>query len=165
MLAGAPLPLLPQDLLAPLIGLVQRFRLQPTGPQLGVWLRNVTAPIPLCVTARGRSCRMLLSGDLGLLISRCNHIAIRVEHQTRVLAAEALIQWRALQVVMSTPCLPSPECLEQIFPGAVIEAAGFRVSLCSAVPEAILAACVMHGIGVTETRIVYAAPLPVGSSM
>jgi hypothetical protein len=165
MLAEAPLPLLPQDLLLPLIGLVRPFSSPPVGSQLGVWLRNVTGSIPVCVSAQGGSCRVLLSGDLGLLLKRCNYVAVRVAHEARVLPADALIQWRALQVVTSTPCLPSADCLKKIFPHAVFDAGGFRIPLRGVVPEAVLAACVMHSIGVTETRIVYAAPPPGGSSV
>lgn len=165
MLAGAPLPLLPEERLEPLIGLVQPFSSQPCGSGVGVWLRNLTAAFPLCVSGQGSSCRMLLSGDLGLLLKRCNYVVVRLAQQARILPADTLIQWRTLQVVMSTPCLPSPDRLKKMFPEAVFDDAGFRIPLRGVVPEAVLAACVMHSVGVTETRIVYRAPPPVESSM
>lgn len=107
------------------------------------------------VAAHGRCCRLLLSGDLGLLLGRCSHVVVREGSRPQVFAAEALIQWRALQVVTSTPCLPSPERLKEIFPGAVLDPAGFRVPVQSVAPEVVLAECVTHGITVTESRITY----------
>jgi hypothetical protein len=72
-----------------------------------------------------------------------------------VLPAEALIQWRALQVVTSMPCLPSLERLQQLFPEAVFDRAGFRVPVGSGAPEVVLAECLTQGITVTESRITY----------
>jgi hypothetical protein len=156
MPAGPPLPIPSKYPLARLIDLVQPtdFGRSPLG-DLGVWLRDVVAAIPMYVAAHGRCCRMLLSGDLGLLIGRCSQIAVRDGQQPRVFSAEALIQWRALQVVTSTPCLPSFERLQEIFPRAVLDRAGFRVPVQSVAPEAVLAECLTQGITVTESRITY----------
>lgn len=151
MLAGPPLPLVPEYPLAQLIGLIAAH---PAEAQLGVWV-DFDAVIPLYVTARSRSCRMLLSGDLGLLLGRCDHVAVRQEGQVRVLPAAMLMHWRTLEVVMPAGCSPSQERLQQILPTAVIEATGFRVPVDSMPPETILAECLTHGLPVAESRITY----------
>jgi hypothetical protein len=151
MLAGPPLPLVPEYPLAQLIGLIDPRAAQ---ADLGVWV-DFDALIPLYVTARGRSCRMVLSGDLGLLLGRCRHVAVRQEGQVRVLAVEMLMRWRTLEVVMPAGCSPSPERLQQIFPSAVIEPTGFRVRVDNVPPESVLAECLTHGLPVAESRITY----------
>jgi hypothetical protein len=151
MPAGPPLPLVPEYPLAQLIGLIDPRAAQ---AQLGVWV-DFEAIIPLYVTARGRSCRMLLSGDLGHLLGRCRHVAVRQEGQVRVLAVEMLTHWRTLEVVMPAGCSRSQERLQQIFPSAVMEARGFRIPVDSVPPESVLAECLTHGIPVTESRITY----------
>jgi hypothetical protein len=72
-----------------------------------------------------------------------------------VLEASAVIQWRSLQVVTATPFLPCPERLNQLFPGAEVEAAGFLVPLSNRAPELILSDCVRNGIPVRKSQIVY----------
>ena len=156
MPAGPPLPIPSDYPLSLLIDLVQPIDLgRSPSDGLGVWLRDVTGAIPMYVAARGRCCRMLLSGDLGVLLGRCSHVVVREGSRPRVISVEQLIQWRALQVVTSTPCLPGPERLQEIFPGAVLEPAGFRVPVQSIAPEVVLAECLTHGITVTESRITY----------
>jgi hypothetical protein len=156
MPAGPPLPIPPDYSLARLIDLVQPIDLRRSqSGGLGVWLRDVAGAIPMQVATHGRCCRMLLSGDLGLLLGRCSHVVVREGSRPLLLAAEVLIQWRALQVVTSTPCLPTAERLQEIFPGAVLVPAGFRVPVQSVAPEVVLAECLTHGIAVTESRITY----------
>jgi hypothetical protein len=165
MPAGPPLPIPSDYPLCRLIDLVPPVDLGRSPPgAVGVWLRDVAGAIPMCITARGRSCRMLLSGDLGLLLGRCSHVLVREGLLPQLFAAEALIQWRALQVVTSTPCLPSRERLQEIFPGAVLDPAGFRVPVQRVAPEAVLAECVTHRITVTESRITYALPSSPGEA-
>ena len=160
MPAGAPLPIPSDYPLARLIDLVQPIDLgrSPSGG-LGVWLRDVAGGISMHIAARGRCCRMLLSGDLGLLLGRCSHVVVREGSRPQVLSVEALIQWRALQVVTSMPCLPSLERLQQIFPEAVFGRAGLRVPVGSVAPEVVLAECLTQGIAVSESQIVYRAGL------
>jgi hypothetical protein len=98
---------------------------------------------------------MLLSGDLGLLLRRCRHVAVRQGGQVRLLAAEMLLRQRTLEVVMPAGCLPIPERLHQIFPSAVPDSTGFRIPVGSVPPETVLADCLTHGLSVTETRITY----------
>jgi hypothetical protein len=156
MPAGPPLPIPSDYPLACLIDLVRPIDLgRSPSDGLGVWLRGIAGTMPMYVAARGRCCRMLLSGDLGLLLGRCSHVVIREGSRPQLLPAEALIQWRALQVVTSMPCLPGPERLQAIFPGAVLDRAGFRVPVQSVAPEAVLSECLTQGITVTESRITY----------
>jgi hypothetical protein len=147
-----PLPLGPEYPLAQLIGLLDSRAAQ---AHLGVWV-DFDAMIPLYVTAGGRSCQMLLSGDLGLLLRRCHRVAVRQEGQVRVLAVEMLLRWRTLEVVTPTGCSPSQERIQQIFPQAVMEPTGFRVPVDSVPPETILAECLTHDVPVAESRITYA---------
>jgi hypothetical protein len=146
-----PLPLGPEYPLAQLIGLLDSRAAQ---APLGVWV-DFDAMIPLYVTAGGRSCQMLLSGDLGLLLRRCHHVAVRQEGQVRVLAVKMLLPWRTLEVVMPAGSMPPRERLQQIFPRAVMEPTGFRVPVVSMPPETVLAECLTHGLSVTESRITY----------
>jgi hypothetical protein len=160
MPAGPPLPIPSDYPLARLIDLVQPIDLGRSPIDgLGVWLRDVAGAIPMYVAARGRCCRMLLSGDLGLLLGRCSRVVVREGSRPQVLDAEAVIHWRALQVVTSTPCLPNLERLREIFPDALLDSAGFRVPVGSIAPEVVLAECLTHSIMVTESRIVYAPPI------
>jgi hypothetical protein len=75
-----------------------------------------------------------------------------------VLAAELLIQWRALQVVTGMPYIPCLERLTEIFPGAHLNPAGFHVPLSTRPPEEVLADCLAHGIPVAGSRIIYRKP-------
>jgi hypothetical protein len=158
MFAGSPLPLVPNFPLAQLLALVHPIALgHSPATGLGVWLRGIDGATPMVVVGgrRGRCCKMLLSGDLGLLLNRCHHIALRDQSGALILPAEALIHWRALQVVMAIPCLPAEEKLREIFPAAVLDPVGFRVPVERVSPETVLAECLRHGIMVTESRIVY----------
>jgi hypothetical protein len=76
-----------------------------------------------------------------------------------VLDVEAVIQWRALQVVTATPYLPGLEGLTAQFPGVQLSSAGLSVPLRAWSPEAVLAECLAHGIQVTGSRIIYGASL------
>ena len=149
---NSPLPLGPEYPLAQLIGLLDPGKAQ---APLGVWV-DFDAMILLFVTAGGRSCQMLLSGDLGLLLRRCDHVAVRQESQVRVLAAEKLLRGRTLEVITPTGCSPSQERIQQIFPQAVMERTGFRVPVDSVPPETVLAECLTHDVPVAESRITYA---------
>jgi hypothetical protein len=154
MLNGPLLPFLPEYPLAQLVGLIDT----PDARQpLGVWVTRLENAMSICVTARGRCCRMLLSGDLGLLLARCTRVAVRQGPQTHVLSADALLRMRVLEVGTTQASVQNPERLKEIFPGAVLEGAGIRIPLRTMVPEVVLAECVTHGIRVTESRITYSS--------
>jgi hypothetical protein len=152
MFAGPPLPLHPGVPLQQLVALSSR-----TPGVLGVWLRRVSRPIGLHAASPCRSCRMLLSDDLGWLLGRCGHIALREGQRPRILTADQLIGWRALQVITGCPHLDSSESWQRIFPGAYSESSGFGVPVASRPPQEVLADCLAHGIEVKGTRIIYRA--------
>jgi hypothetical protein len=152
MLDRPLLPFLPEYPLAQLVGLTDSR--DPRDP-LGAWVSGVDNAISICVTARGRCCPMLLSDDLGLLLARCSRVAVRQGSQPHVLTPEALVRMRVLEVMTGKGSAQNQERVQKIFPGAVLDAAGFRVPVDSVPPEAILAECVSHQIPVTQSRITY----------
>jgi hypothetical protein len=155
MLDAPVLPLLPEYPLAQLVGLIDT---NDAREPLGAWLAEVDDAVSICVTARGRCCRMLLSGDLGLLLARCHRVAVRLGCQPRIVAAEALRRCRALEVRIPGGSAQNPERLQEIFPGAVLEGAEIRIPLQSVIPEVVLAECITYGVTVTQSRIVYTQP-------
>jgi hypothetical protein len=150
MFSGPPLPLSPDFPLQRLVSLT------PTLTHLGAWVRGRTRDLLLSLT--DRRCQVLISGDLGVLLRRCRQIALREGNRPVLLDAEQLIRWRALQVVTARPHLPCPELLKEIFPEAFLDPAGFMVPTQTRTPEEVLAECVVLGIPVAESRIVYSDP-------
>jgi hypothetical protein len=151
MFSGPPLPLPPDLPLHQLVGLA------PNAEGLGAWVRGRAREVRLCVTAGGQCCRVLVSGDLGLLLGCCRLVAVREGSRPLVLEAETVIQWRTLQVVTATPYLPGLARLQAQFPGLQLNPAGLSVPIRAWSPEVVLAECLAHGIQITESRIVYCA--------
>jgi hypothetical protein len=152
MFSGPPLPLPPT---VPLVWLLLHAQRPGT---LGAWIRDCTRHLRIIGGAGNASCRLLVSADLGFLLSRCGRVAVREGVEPVVLEAEMLIQWRALQVVTGTPYLPCAERLREIFPDADLDSAGFHVPTRSRPPEEVLADCLTNGITVAGSRIIYCAP-------
>ena len=123
----------------------------------GAWLRG-SRSIRLYAQAGGRTSCVRIAGDLGVLIQRCTWIVVRERARAVLLSSEALLGWRALQVVTGTPYLPCPHRLKELFPEFEVDDSGFRVPTRSCPPEAVLAECLMHGIPVTKSRIIYREP-------
>jgi hypothetical protein len=122
---------------------------------LGVWLREARYPAKVRGThGYGRS-GLLASADLGFLLGRCSHVALREETEAVVLPTELVIQWRSLQVVTATPWLPEIDRLAEVVPGAHLDLTGFHVPLHGRVPEEVLADCLSHAIPVAGSRIIY----------
>jgi hypothetical protein len=101
---------------------------------------------------------VLASPDLGFLLSRCDHVALREGEQLVVLEAEKVIHWRALQVATATPYLPGVDRLRAQFPGLRPNAGGLVVPIRTRSPEDVLAECLAVGIQVAGSRIVYSVP-------
>jgi hypothetical protein len=152
MFSGPPLPLSPD---VPLRQLV--VHACPPGI-LGAWMRGSTQELRLPGGPMRSGARILVSADLGLLLSRCNRVAVRENAELMVLDAELLIQWRVLQVVTGTPYLPGLERLWKWFPGFSPSPAGFSIPIATRSPEEVLADCITHGIPVAGSRIIYRAP-------
>jgi hypothetical protein len=149
MLTGAPLPLPPEFPLRQLIPMINGKRL------VGAWVRDSGARHQLTITADGRCVALIIGEDLGQLLRCCSHIILRAGSGPVVTAAESVIQWRALQVVTASPYLPRPEQLRELFPDAEVQPAGFTVPTRNRSPEEVLSDCILHGIPVMESRVVY----------
>ena len=83
-------------------------------------------------------------------------VAVREGERTIVLASEAVIQWRALQVATAMPYLPGLERLRALFPQLRTSLNGLRIPILTQSPEEVLARCLAEGIRITGSRIVYA---------
>ena len=149
MFSGPPLPL-PSE-----FPLLQLIPLIPQRAQVGAWVRGAGAGHRLTIMANGRCATVVIGEDLGQLLCFCTHVVLRSTTGAVVLAAEELIRWRAIQVVIATPHLPGPALLDHIFPGARLEPTGFSVPTTIRSPEEVLSECVRRGIRVTESRVVY----------
>jgi hypothetical protein len=99
--------------------------------------------------------RLLVDADLGRLLGQCDRIVLRQGSEAVVLDAGTVIQWRALQVVTSTPHLPDVERLIEILPGAQLNPGGFHIPLSRQLPEQVLSECLSYGIRVMESRVIY----------
>ena len=146
MLSGPPLPLPLEFPLRLLTSLIQGERLA------GAWIQGSGPGRRLTISANGRSVAVTIGQDLGQLLSCCARIVVRAASSPILVSAEALIHWRALQVVVGAA--PRPE-VKEIFPDAELEPGGFTVSTETRSAEEVLANCVRHGIPVMESRVVY----------
>jgi hypothetical protein len=157
MFSGPPLPLQP-DL--PLNRLFSRV-CSPGG--LGAWVRCARNGVRIWGTGKSARCWVLVSPDLGFLLGRCSHIALREGTAAVVLEAESVIQWRTLQVATATPYLTGLQRLSAQFPGLHADGADLLVPLPTGSPEEVLAECLASGVQVTGSRIVYCLPPPSAS--
>jgi hypothetical protein len=149
MLAGAPLPLSPRIPLGYLLALPS------SADPLGVWVSACGHPVWIYRLAQRNLRRALASSDLGFLLRRCTHVAVREHRCVTVLPSEAVIQWRAIQVATSTPYLPGLERMQLLFPRLQLTSGGFQVPLRAESPEEVLSRCVSEGVRVTGSRVVY----------
>ena len=151
MFSGPPLPL-PSDL--PLTFLLDQVRPR---ERLGAWARR--SALELWDTRRRSGGRVLVSTDLGFLLGRCHRVALREGSAAVILKADAIIQWRALQISTSLPHFPGLERLAQRFPGTIdCNSLGLLIPIPTASPEEVLAECLATGMQVTGSRVVYYAP-------
>jgi hypothetical protein len=150
MFRGPPLPLLP-DL--PLSELLAKAR---ATEALGAWVRGSCPRQRIYRVDHGGAGHVLVSSDLGFLLTRCDRVVVREGHRPVVLEAATIIQWRALQVATATPYLPGLERLRILFPGLQSRSNGVLVPLCEHSPEEVLARCLAEGVQVIGSRVVYA---------
>jgi hypothetical protein len=159
MFFGPPLPL-PSDL--PLNFLLAELR---HSEILGAWVRCSAHELRIHDTARISGGRVLVSPDLGLLLGRCNRVALREGSAPVILNADTVIRWRTLQVITALPHLPGLERLAQQFPGIIqCGPLGLLVPIPTGSPEEVLAECLATGIQVTGSRVVYSPPHPAAGS-
>jgi hypothetical protein len=147
MFPGSPAPLPPATPLTAILALV------PPATTTGVWLRG-------CVGSRllrlPGSRRLLLSRDLGVLLRRCDRIAIRHGQQLEVLSASHLIRCRVLEIVLGTPFLPPPAQLRELFPALAEGSRGYEVPIGLGSAEEALAICAAARVPVRSSRVRYA---------
>jgi hypothetical protein len=150
MFLGPPLPLSPDLPLADLLACA-------CFPEpLGAWVRPCVRTLRVYQFSPLARPWVLASPDLGSLLTRCKHVAIREGEGLIVLEAETVIHWRALQVATATPYLPGLARLQALFPGLRATSNGFSVPVGKESPEEVLALCLEEGMRVTGSRIVYA---------
>lgn len=149
MFHGPPLPLSPDVPLSDLLAYSH-----PPG-QLGAWIRGSTHRLHIHKVPPSWRCPVLASTDLGFLLGRCEEVAVREGERTIVLASEAVIQWRALQVATAMPYLPGLERLRAVFPQLRASWNGLQIPIPTQSPEEVLARCLAEGIQITGSRIVY----------
>jgi hypothetical protein len=152
MLSGSPHPLPSECTVSQLLPLLRGYN------RVGAWLRSARREFHLRVHGRHQRVSLLVGRDLGSLLRRCNWIAVRVEEQPLLVAAEELIRCRVLQVVIGTPYLPSVEQLRSLFPEVQPDRDGFWVPVQDSAPEEVLGVCLTQGIPVMESRIDYRWP-------
>lgn len=152
MFQGPPLPLSPD------VSLNQLLTLASSGRPLGAWVRASLPRLRIyqlpCSGPRTRFV-VLASSDLGYLLGRCREVAVRERERTRVLPAEVVIQWRALQVATATPHLPGIQRLEAEFPGLQASVLGLLIPTRLQSPEEVLARCLAQGVRVMGSRVIY----------
>lgn len=151
MFAGAPLPLSPDVPLSHLLALAGR------SDPLGAWVSACRRQFRIYRVEQPFLRHVLASSDLGFLLGRCARVAVQEGRHVTVLASEAVISWRALQVATATPYLPGLERLRALFPRLYVTDGGFRVPLLAESAEEVLAHCVSEGLRVTASRVVYCA--------
>lgn len=149
MFDGPPLPLSPHTPISQLLSLAG-----PSGV-FGVWIRARIHRLHIYDVNRRRLCSLLVSHDLGYLLGRCSRVALREGERTRVLPADMVIHWRALQVSTALPHLPGIESLLAEFPDLESSVTELLIPLGFSSPEEVLARCSGQGVRITGSRIVY----------
>jgi hypothetical protein len=123
---------------------------------LGVWLRGCRRPQALrCRTPVG-PCQLLAADDLGYLLRRCSHVALRDGAAVRLVRSEVLLRCRVLEIVLAAPYLPPPDQLHALFPTAGVREGVVTLPLGLGSAEEALALCAAEGLPVSATRISYA---------
>jgi hypothetical protein len=149
MFLGPPLPLPADTRLPELLSYAQASGV------LGAWVRGCSPGQRLYELRHPAGGRVIAGPDLGFLLARCHRVVLRQGEAPLVLDAETVIRWRALQVATATPFLPGAERLRALYPGLQSSGNGLLVPLRAQSPEEVLAHCLMEGISVTGSRVVY----------
>lgn len=148
MFPGSPAPLPPSTPLRAVLQLLPPYGL------LGVWLRQRGTPLSL--RAAG-SRRLLVCADLGVLLRRCERIAVGQQRRVVLLSAAQLIRCRVLEIVLGTPFLPPPALLRELYPATRTGNGVFTVPIGLGSAEEALALCAAARIPVRSSRVAYAA--------
>ena len=161
MFPGSPARILPTWPLRFLVPLATR------GTPLGVWLRGCVRPQAVRCRGPGGLRHLLVSDDLGYLLSRCGRVALRDGDVVRAVSARVLLGCRVLEIVLATPYLPPPHQLRRLFPAARVAEGVVALPLGLGSAEEALALCAAERLPVSATRIAYRGEsvdaLPAGS--
>ena len=146
MFPGSPAPLPPHT------PLLQVLALLPAGRTAGVWLRRCHRL--RAVQAAGAR-RLLLCQDLGVLLRRCELIAVRHGGRAELFFASQLARARLLAVVLGTPFLPPPAQLRELYPAMGAEPGFYTIPIGLGSAEEALAICAAEHVAVRSSRIEY----------
>ncbi len=133
------------------------LRLAPPGAVLGVWLRGCARPAAIRWRTRAGFRRLLVAEDLGYLLRRCSRVVVRDGERLAAVPSGVLVGWRALEVVLGAPYLPSPDQLRALFPAARVHEGVLVLPLGLGSAEEALAVCAAERLPVAATRIAYLA--------
>ncbi len=148
MFAGSPLPLHSASSLASVV------RQALPGERLGAWVRGIGPRVRGGIV---RGVRLVLSGDLGALLCRCDRVAVRRGAEPVVLPADELIGLRVLEIVLGLPYLPAAERLEALYPGLRCDSGVLALPVGADAPEEVLGRFAQRRIPVAASRIRYLA--------
>jgi hypothetical protein len=122
------------------------------GRPLGLWVRGCRRLVSL--RAPGRRL-VVIGGDLGALLRRCDRVVVRDGEAPVALAASRLIGWRVLEIVLGTPFLPPPAQLRTLFPALRNVHGSIAIPIGLGSAEEALSVCVRERLPVVSTRIAY----------
>jgi hypothetical protein len=147
---GSPSPLLPSSPLALVLRLARR------GEQIGAWVRGIGHRLRRGYAPAG-GVRLALSGDLGVLLRRCERVAVRLGAGVVLLPADELIALRVLEVVLGLPYLPPADRLRVLYPALRVHEGVLSLPIGPDSPEEALGLCAADRIPVVASRIRYLA--------
>jgi hypothetical protein len=151
MFPGSPARLRPATPLRAIIPLAAPTRV------LGIWQRGCAKPAAIRCPGPGGPRHLLVSEDLGYLLSRCGEVAVRDGAQVAVAPAALLVEWRVLEIVLAAPYLPAPDQLRELFPSARVHQGVLALPIGLGSAEEALAVCAAGRVPVAATRIAYRA--------
>jgi hypothetical protein len=151
MFPGSPARLRPGTTLHAILPLAR------PGFALGVWIRGCPRPAALRCLGPGGSRHLLAADDLGYLLRRCSHVAVRDGERIAPVPSAVLLRWRVLEIVLAAPYLPPPRQLRALFPSARVREGVLALPLGLGSPEEALAVCAEARLPVAESRIAYAS--------
>lgn len=124
------------------------------GERLGAWVRGIGARARY---GHAAGARLVLSGDLGVLLRRCDRVAVRHGAEPVLLTADELIGLRVLEIVLGMPYLPAAERLEALYPALRSHGGVLVLPVGADSPEEVLGRCAASRIPVAASRIRYVA--------
>jgi hypothetical protein len=125
------------------------------GTTLGVWVRGCGRPAAVRCRGPAGLRFLLIADDLGYLLCRCGHVAVRDGERVAPVPAGVLLRWRVLEIVLAAPYLPAPDQLRVLFPAARVREGVLALPIGLGSAEEVLALCAAARVPVAATRIAY----------